>query len=716
MASTSRWLLRASYCAALVLLLMAFDAVAQPGPGPVKITCQNSAVAAALSVLSQKIAQNQADIANCTPPSAVQACNASQLTTLNSTATALNNEFQAELAQCEPVPPPPPQQSVGILGMEVTQAVQDMKQSVPLIAGKQTWARVYLSTATPMTVTGTLQIKNSAGAITNVQASGTAALTANATLQQVRASWTASLNFPIPASSTATNSAYTLTLADVTATGGNGVNCGNCGSTTVSVQYVNAPPLRLRIVPIQYTDSKKAIITPRQIDYTLLQSWVKRAYPISQLIPTVAAPLPISTSTLFPPTCGTTPTPGCCPVSAAGTCGCVAVNTALATLRATELAGTPPIDSRTHYYGMVFNDANAPGGGYLRGCSPISGKVGSGPAGNPSTAGVIPGNENLVPGDSIGYTPVTFGDWYGGHELGHSLGRKHPNVPAATNKNCPQVAPPALDTSYPYPLGQISDNQGDTVGLDVGDKPNGIPLNVYAGITYLDIMTYCYQPQWMSDYTYEAILSGGLVAQDPSGSGPAPERTAGRFVSVVANIDLTKKTGKIEFAQTVGQSVPVAVSAEDKASLRFTDSSGKTIAQYSVNIAINSDAEPGGDITGLVDAVVPIATAAAKLQLYYGDTLLDTRNIGKTGPTVRNIKLAATNMLTWQSTAAAGVALTYTVQGTADGQQWDTIALSLAKPQLQLSADQVKQYRTFRVVANDGFNNSDAVALSPANR
>ena len=69
-------------------------------------------------------------------------------------------------------------------------------------------------------------------------------------------------------------------------------------------------------------------------------------------------------------------------------------------------------------------------------------------------------------------------------------------------------APPALDTSYPYPNGQISDNQGDSVGLDVGDSANGISLAVLPGTTSFDIMSYCTNPVWwMSGYTFAGILN-----------------------------------------------------------------------------------------------------------------------------------------------------------------------------------------------------------------
>ena len=181
-----------------VLAISGFKVSAQQLPP--EIQCQDSSVTAALASLSQSIAQNQTAITNCTPPNALPSCSASQLATLNGIAALLNSEYQAELQNCRPVQPPP-QAAVSVIGIEVTQVVQDMNESVPLIAGKQTWARVYLSTISPVVATGTLQIENSSFTITNVQSSAPpATLTPAASLQQMRQSWTASLNFLIPPS------------------------------------------------------------------------------------------------------------------------------------------------------------------------------------------------------------------------------------------------------------------------------------------------------------------------------------------------------------------------------------------------------------------------------------------------------------------------------------------------------------------------------------
>jgi len=686
--------------ATLSLLLMSGATVAQAGPipGPSAITCQNPAVTAQLSVLSGQISEKVQDIANCNPPSGVPACTRAQISAIQATLSKLQSEYEAEFAQCEPAPPPPTQASVGVAGIEVTQVIQDMNESVPLIAGKQTWVRVYLSASgTPslLMVTGTIQVQSSNGAVVTLSPTAPAQISAVATLLQMRANLGASLNFKLPANLTTGATADTITVATIAVQGGTSLGCLNCRSATQSVTFVDAPPLRLRIVPIQYTDTNGNVITPRAIDYTLLESWLGRAYPTNQVIASIAPtqPTPVPLSTLFTNTAA----------------GCSAVNTFLSTLRTIEEFSFPPfifpqVDPRTHYYGMVLTDSTdsmLANGGFMRGCSPIGGYVSSGPTG-PSS---------LFPG---GDSAQTFGDWYGGHEIGHSFGRAHPgfiNSAGVAVGYCGAAGP---DTLYPYPNAQISDNQDDLVGLDVGDTTNGIPLAVLDGVSHFDVMSYCALPQWMSDYTYEAILSGpsGLVAEDPSGNGLARSvLVEGRYVSIIASLNLTKKTGKFEFVQTVGAALRVSAPSTTKALLEYVDAAGRPLGRYEVNANFVADADPGEDVTALIDAQIPFVAGAAKLNLYLGDKLLDSRSIPMTPPAIRDLRVAAEGTVTWDATRAPGAVLTYFVQASQDGKNWDVIAMNLSEREFALSPAQRRAYTSVRVFANDGFNSSEPVEV-----
>lgn len=70
------------------------------------------------------------------------------------------------------------------------------------------------------------------------------------------------------------------------------------------------------------------------------------------------------------------------------------------------------------------------------------------------------------------------------HELGHVWDRAH----------SPCGNPPAVDGAYPYPGGQIG-----VSGMDVQSR-------TLKPLTSPDIMSYCFQSPWTSDYTYQGVM------------------------------------------------------------------------------------------------------------------------------------------------------------------------------------------------------------------
>ncbi|HEX7088885.1 MAG TPA: Ig-like domain-containing protein [Longimicrobiales bacterium] len=76
------------------------------------------------------------------------------------------------------------------------------------------------------------------------------------------------------------------------------------------------------------------------------------------------------------------------------------------------------------------------------------------------------------------------GAWTAAHEWGHNFGRLH--------VDCGDPANP--DPAYPYPNGSIG-----VYGLDVATGEITRPT------THVDLMSYC-SPEWISDYTFRAVL------------------------------------------------------------------------------------------------------------------------------------------------------------------------------------------------------------------
>src|SRR5207249_1529795 len=107
-------------------------------------------------------------------------------------------------------------------------------------------------------------------------------------------------------------------------------------------------------------------------------------------------------------------------------------------------------------------------------------------------------------------TDQSYGDWYGGHELGHTYGRSHPGFCPGNSKD---------DDNYPFPNGMIG-NPNDYFGFDVGDAANSIAPQVYDPSVWTDMMTYC-PNQWISPYTFMGLLDNLRSTETTARAGPS---------------------------------------------------------------------------------------------------------------------------------------------------------------------------------------------------
>lgn len=359
------------------------------------------------------------------------------------------------------------QPSVELDGIEVTQAIQDMSQSIPLVAGKATVARVYLSSysAATVTVRGVLSVRSSPSSPPVLVASA-----GSAVLDPAQAgNWAAarddvlrSLNFPLPYAQTAEGQ-LTVSLDSVTdAVTGAALTVGHERRPTV--RFVASPALVVRVLGMRYQQGSPPVdFIPSSLDFDLLESWLARAYPVGQV---VSSRVVIDATPTVPFTCRD-------------------INAQLAAIRALDMsAGADP---RTHYYGMVSD-----GGFFMRGCA-----AGIPATADPSTVASGPTGPGAWGWDFDG----SYGDWYGGHELGHTFGRLHPGFCGETKDDL---------KGYPFPNGQLADADGSFVGFDVGDPVLGLPMTALPGQTWTDVMTYC-ASEWLSPYTYRGILDRLII-------------------------------------------------------------------------------------------------------------------------------------------------------------------------------------------------------------
>lgn len=566
--------------------------------------------------------------------------------------------------------------------IEVVQAIQEPGHIVALVAGKRTIVRVYVGTNsnTPIEVRGVVTATR-AGSSWPLRVPSLNTVTVdpaqNRNTQAKRENLAQSLNFLLPGAATVTGDTTfeLVTVSDPDS----GAPYELVDPRDRTVTFVVGAPLRLRLLGIRYrTAGSPNTFVPTQHDVDLIFSWLRRAYPIAELDATYTT---IDANRQWPFTASQ-------------------INAQLAAIRRQDVqAGT---DQRTHYYGLVSD-----GGGpqFMRGrasgipSAPDPSVVASGPTGDSSFGWDFDG---------------VFGDWYTAHELGHTLGRRHPGFCAGQ---------PVDDTKYPYANGQLSDASSPAfVGLDVGDSAEMIPLAALPGTLWHDVMTYC-ENQWLSDYAYEGIRLR-LAAENELGSGAEDDETgldimtaatAARHVNVIATLNLTTGEGSIEFVQPAAPEASSPPASEDdrEATLRITDSGGAGLANYPVPLRLESCSD-NEDETASLDVVVALPEGAASLILVYQDEIVATFERSASPSEVSGIRAmrgasAAIEGLMWDSAEASDPNVTYTVQVSRGvGERWETVGVGRADPNVNLEPAEYPGLSSVRVrvIATNGFEST----------
>jgi hypothetical protein len=372
--------------------------------------------------------------------------------------------------------------SVDVLGVEVTQAVQNMAHEVRLIAGKRTVVRVYLDPkglTRNVRVRGEIVVSRTVGG-PGVYVSSENEITLKATdhppLKVQRTDAELSLNFaiPIPAAGALVIRVHRV----IPLAGGDDVPINETNRNR-SVIVDAGVPLRVRAVGLRYVDPTRTpprSFTPDAIHFELLRSFMERAYPVSGLEwSQIVIP---ADRNFVPPFSGSLLPNGRDPLWEALL---NIIHGFMARLRQSEVnAGRDP---RTHYYGLVADDS-----GFFRGAAndvPI----------NPNPAIVAVGPVGRPRGGLTWDDDPSYGDWYGAHEIGHTFGCRHPGF-------CNQNRDPR--STFPYEQGRLSNDAEDCIGFDVGDKKLNLKMRACPREHWHDVMTYC-ENQWVSKHTYDAL-------------------------------------------------------------------------------------------------------------------------------------------------------------------------------------------------------------------
>jgi hypothetical protein len=602
-------------------------------------------------------------------------------------------------------------------GWEVTQAIQDINHTVTLIASKRTVVRMYLSSprvGSRVTVRGELALRRSPGgppvtipSLNRVVLSPAQVGKLDAKRRKVQLS----LNFLLPVDQTRAGR-LNISLASLTNARTGipfDVSLNNLDATR-TVTFTASAPLRVRILGIRYqcsgpTGTPPVTHTPAQRDFDMINSWLRRAYPVAEVISSQAIIDGPWTQPLLD-----------CPAPSGMGSACNAVNALLAAIRAQDVgAGT---DRRTHYYGLVSD-----GGFAMGGCAAIPSEVDPSAVASGKTGDPARGSAE-VNWDTDG----SYGDWYAGHELGHTLGRKHPGF-------CRQTRD---DENYPFVKGQLANADDAFVGFDVGDPAQNLPMVALPGVDWHDVMTYC-PNRWLSSYTYEAIrrrlrredlLNPGPSLGPGSGSGAgmpqgkqvpetitreeAAERT---LISVVATVNLTQGEGKIKYVNPLSQGEASRTEPDGSPVMfRVKGADGRVLHEYRPSVKPFSNRSPEGDQLGLVDVVLAVQPDARVVELSVAGNVVDTFRAGATPPDVHGARRTDAQgdqlSLDWQTETETGDH-TYIVQVSTDNEKsWQTLAVGLATPEVTIDRNQFygAENVLVRVIATDGFRRSVAMS------
>ncbi|MBN1811586.1 MAG: hypothetical protein JXA14_07105 [Anaerolineae bacterium] len=523
--------------------------------------------------------------------------------------------------------------------LEITQGIQQPDNSVVLVADRPTFARLTLTSTVSHAGVNAWLYGSRDG--TPLPDSPIPALNNPRTLKTTanRASLGDTFNFELPTSWASEN----VTL-EVQASNG---FTYDYASGPMDVQFTQADSLHVTIVPIAYTCTSGGTTTPTG-PHDYVTDFTYRIYPV----PSITSATHASISHSGPCTNGV-------PDPAIGDWETMLY--AITALWQSE--GRP----NNYYYGLVKIDCS---GGCIAGI------------------GWVGGPKAAVGFDGIGPQHAYASETHA-HEVGHNHDREHA-------PGCDAANP---DPYYPY----ISDGKG-TIGNSAHPNYgfNIDSLSIYPYTSYYDTMGYC-SPEWVSDYTYEALLA---YAQADAPDMPQPEHA---FL-VSGSID---SAGKVTFRPAYVLETPTDLPDRGDLTLELLDARGHVIAAYPFQ-PFRADVDRWGGMSSQHSGfhlAVPHVEGVALICVRHSSTILGKLESGAHAPAMGAEANAldgglSSPTITWSATDVDGDELHYLVRASTDGgATWQVIGVDLTSPAIALSqSDFGGQSVLVEVLASDGLH------------
>jgi hypothetical protein len=547
--------------------------------------------------------------------------------------------------------------------IEITQAVQDRNNSLPLVEGKTTVARVYVFTANvflPQIMRTYLY-----GSTGGVDLPGSPMVVYKSAPTVInRSSLNSTANFQLPGTWTTGNVSFASTAVDqlnhVATTGSQALNFTPRGVPTYWV------------VPINTGTNQNPVVASNS-NIAAQESYLKAVYPVRD-VTFVQKPWTVI--------------------------GPSSVNNAISDLNqyynsvliawfiTVLFTGNQPFVLPDQIYGFT------PSGGGL------SDPVWAGGAGKVARGFLGTSMEGTM-----------------AHEINHNLDRSSGGTWGRhTPFGCGASGP---DPSWPYTNSNVNEVGFDTRqpwssgGGQLSVVPNSDP----------DFMSYCQSghlpTKWISPYRWQNLFGNFTSSVNAHMLQQASQIENVYYVSGQVNRDGSGKLNPVLYQPGMpSQGVP-----EGKYSVQLLDANDNILASQPFNVNFPDDPEEPVDSIyfsfQIAPPVVPgqAPLAGMKVRLALGGDTLDQIQQSNNAPTVAITAPAGgedwsgLQTLKWDASDADGDPLSFTVLYSQDnGTTWNPVSSGITDTQLDVDLDQLPggNQAIFRVIASDGFNNTQA--------
>jgi len=588
---------------------------------------------------------------------------------------------------------------VKLVGLEVTQVIQDLENKVKLVEKKKTMVRAYLEPDN-----GTDPVKTQArlhGRVGGVELSGSPLTPSNSSgfieakpgalaRRNVLAD---SLNFVLPASWPTGTVEFELEGV------GSSINCqevagpaANDCKTTVS--FNSGSEFEVKLVKVKYKSGSSTIV-PSNTDLNALQKRLLAIFPTAKIDRT-SGTLDMGT----------------------GKPALDAVNSRLEFMRFMDFCWGI-LGCKRLYYGAY--DQLSSGGGLANG---IPGSVASG---------------IIRDGNSYGRNRHA-------HELGHTMGRHHAsNALLGFSPGGAKLGPCGSKSAAGAPdfpnIFSFSGTNRATIGpMLSGDSKlvfgwDSLRDQVVDPVQVFELMSYCGNYRWISDFTYEGIrsfINSNFSTVTTLGTGPLGVTMD--YLVVRGVIDLDTDSATFDPFSTISSDQPPPQLPDGLYTLQMEDDAGNVLASVGFDPVVMDADSPGGDPgptpdggqTGLFIIPVEANPAIRVARVLKGGSELASLSASANAPTVTVVfpnggeVLSPSATFTWNGNDLDGDTLSYTVQFSPDnGTSWQTLVADYPDTSLDVDVNQLQQtdQGLVKVLASDGFltgqDVSDGVFTSP---